>query len=364
MINGQELQNVKKYKYLGIVLTYNGSMLCAQEHLVKRAVKAWFSIRNSLYSQKIWLVNIYIKSFETVIKPIILYICEIWGQPTVNRKNSSMLNMPKFDLALPCERLHIKICKQILCVPKKATNISVLGELGRCPMDYNILNRVIMYYTRLEGIPEISLLYRVFIVNTLNDNRLCNIVRNVEEQLNCTTENIDFKYKLSVNTCIGSMKNSLNSYFENLFFSFMLSEENKKPCTYKYFKNMFCIEPYLKCIEDPYIRKGLTCFRISAHGLRVETGRYKRIDQENRTCLICISEEIEDEFHFIMECPEYRSLIKEYLYQKLLELNNEHQLNDRELFVQILRTKHCNFIVNIAKFIQQAMVKWNSRVFK
>ncbi len=74
---------------------------------------------------------------------------------------------------------------------------------------------------------------------------------------------------------------------------------------------MFCIEPYLKCIEDPYIRKGLTCFWISVYGLRVETGRYKRIDKENRACLICNSEEIEDEFHFMMECPEYRSLRKE-----------------------------------------------------
>ncbi len=118
----------------------------------------------------------------------------------------------------------------------------------------------------------------------------------------------------------------------------MLSDENKKLCTYKYFKNMFCIEPYLKCIEDPYIRKGLTCFGISAHGLRVETGRYKRINKENMTCSICNSEEIEGEFHFMMGYPEYRSLRKEYLYSILLELNNEHQFNDRELFVQIFTT--------------------------
>ncbi len=63
-----------------------------------------------LYSQKIWPVNIYIKSFETVIKPIMLYGCETWGQHMVNRKDSCMLNMPKFDLALRCERLHIKMC--------------------------------------------------------------------------------------------------------------------------------------------------------------------------------------------------------------------------------------------------------------
>ncbi len=32
-------------------------------------------------------------------------------------------------------------------------------------MYYNILNRVIKYYTKLEGIPEMFLLYMVFTVN-------------------------------------------------------------------------------------------------------------------------------------------------------------------------------------------------------
>ncbi len=63
---------------------------------------------------------------------------------------------------------------------------------------------------------------------------------------------------------------------------------------------VFCIEPYLKNIEDPYIRKALTCFRLCAHRWRVETGRYKRIDKENGTCLICNSQEIGHVFHFMM----------------------------------------------------------------
>ena len=89
-----------------------------------------------------------------------------------------------------------------------------------------------------------------------------------------------------------------------------------------------------------------------------------RIEKENRTCLICNSDEIEDEYHFMMECPEYRILRKEYLYPILLELNNEHNVNDRELFLQILTTKHSDFIVSIAKFIQKAMMLRNSKVFK
>ncbi len=52
VINGKKFQYVKKYKYLEIYLSHNGSILCGQEHLVERVVKVWFSIRNGLYSQK------------------------------------------------------------------------------------------------------------------------------------------------------------------------------------------------------------------------------------------------------------------------------------------------------------------------
>ncbi len=85
--------------------------------------------------------------------------------------------------------------------------------------------------------------------------------------------------------------------------------------------NMFCIEPYLKCIEDPYIRKGLTCFQISAHGLRVETGRYKRIDKENRTFLICNSEEIEDDVSF------YDGMPRIYEFEKRIFISNTARVN-------------------------------------
>ncbi len=38
-----------------------------------------------------------------------VYGCEIWGP----HMDIFMLNMPKCDLAVPCERLYIKISKQI-----------------------------------------------------------------------------------------------------------------------------------------------------------------------------------------------------------------------------------------------------------
>ncbi len=55
----------------------------------------------------------------------------MWEQHIVYRKDSCLLNMAMFDLALPCEQVHIKICKQSLHVPQKAANISTFAECDR-----------------------------------------------------------------------------------------------------------------------------------------------------------------------------------------------------------------------------------------
>jgi hypothetical protein len=54
---------------------------------------------------------------------------------------------------------------------------------------------------------------------------------------------------------------------------------------------------------------------MSAHSLRLETGRYERkpnkenklikIVREERTCLYCNNNDVEDEMHFLLKCPLY-----------------------------------------------------------
>ena len=92
-IDTQELEQVHTYKYLGLEISSNGSMHLAQDQLAKQGLKAWFYIRNTsnLYSAKVWPVNVFIKSFDTVVKPIILYGSEICGQNMFMNKDGKML---------------------------------------------------------------------------------------------------------------------------------------------------------------------------------------------------------------------------------------------------------------------------------
>ena len=54
------------------------------------------------------------------------------------------------------------------------------------------------------------------------------------------------------------------------------SGADKKLRTYTNFKKEFKRELYLLAIKDRYIRKNITRFRISAHNLKIETGRHRR----------------------------------------------------------------------------------------
>ena len=52
----------------------------------------------------------------------------------------------------------------------------------------------------------------------------------------------------------------------------------------------------------------------------IETGRHKQLKIEERICKSCHLQKIEDEIHFLLECPAYDNIREEYL-KKLIDEN-------------------------------------------
>jgi hypothetical protein len=69
-------------------------------------------------------------------------------------------------------------------------------------------------------------------------------------------------------------------------------------------------ECYLNKVIHIKHKRALTKFRLSSTGLRIETGRHgsNMIDRKLRTCQLCNSVDIEDEYHFVLICPCYTDL--------------------------------------------------------
>ena len=81
----------------------------------------------------------------------------------------------------------------------------------------------------------------------------------------------------------------------------------------KMFKVNFIYEEYLDSVPHN-LRCLITRLRISAHSLRIHTGRFgvNRLPRHERLCLHCNLQDVEDVYHFVCICPKYRTIRLKY----------------------------------------------------
>ena len=119
--------------------------------------------------------------------------------------------------------------------------------------------------------------------------------------------------------------------------SFSALKESSKLKTYQLLKTEIGLEPYLTVMNNTEDKKILTKFRLSNHNLMIEKGRHQKINKNLRTCPFC-PKHIEDELHFLLECPGY-SIHREELLNSVEEMthrNLQHTANKQKFLVVLL----------------------------
>ena len=85
--------------------------------------------------------------------------------------------------------------------------------------------------------------------------------------------------------------------------------------TYKLFKTAYKEENFAVIIMQKNRRSAFAKFRMGIAPLRIETGRYERLNEEERTCFHC-TDTVESEEHVLLDCPLYNE-IREPWFAKL-----------------------------------------------
>ena len=101
-------------------------------------------------------------------------------------------------------------------------------------------------------------------------------------------------------------------------------------------------------------------FRISAHSLRIETGRYEKtkdssgnyskLEKENRICKFCNLRMVEDEFHFLLNCPLYSDIRHTFIDNIQRNCNNFYHLSEKNNFLRILTNEDNNILLKLCDF--------------
>ncbi len=125
----------------------------AIKDLTDKARRAFYSIRRPLIKFNP-PIKLWIKIFDSIIKPILLYGCEIWGL-------KFKLNYESWDKN-PVEIFHLEFCKNILGIHRNAPNLGCRAELGRFPLLSEIQKRAAKFWFHLSDTPTDSYHHSAF----------------------------------------------------------------------------------------------------------------------------------------------------------------------------------------------------------
>ena len=128
LMDGEILEVVYSYCYLGIKFNYDGKFREAQRDLYDKGSRAMFSLLAKCRKLN-FPMDIQLKLFDSVIKPIVLYACEIWGHD---------------NLGL-ADKLQLRFIKMSLGVNSRTPTIMVRGETGSYPLEIDIKMRLLNF---------------------------------------------------------------------------------------------------------------------------------------------------------------------------------------------------------------------------
>ena len=348
-IFGSPIEIVEKYKYLGIIINFNGNFKHAAEHLYKQSLKALFSLRHNILCSNDIDIKMKLKLFDTLIKPICTYGSEIW----ISDLSTKESNLDK----LPFEKIHNKFCKNILGVHKKSSNIAVKCELGRQPILNFITVIALKYFNRLKQLPSDRFLYEVYEVDKslFNDGQ-----RSWYSFIDLSLKNLNQdENSLDVNNITQILQDKYSHSLSNRLDHLSRQENDNKLFFFAKIYKEFKLQEYLSFKLPVSITKELTKLRVSAHSLLIEKGRYFRpkLEYKNRLCIQCNN--VEDEEHFLLFCNKFSNL-RLQLFQNLnMEKPNDLCPQSHSSTVIIDKLVNPNCIDNtkhVCSFISSSLV--------
>ena len=296
-IDGNPIAVTNSYCYLGVEMSNTGSFVKATDILYKKALKSLFSIYSTLNVRSDEQnIRLFLKLFDSLVKPVLLYGCDIWGSAATNPKNS-------------IDKFVNKFYKTLLGVPSNTSTAGLHAELGRFPIKVNIQQILVKYWFRIITLPKDRLAshcyWSLLDINPINDqwfNTIKSIINSCGQYFiwnsQKTLSALDYRSLLRHENylCRTLQDISLQEISEKI-------NGETKLSLFKNCKSTNTISGYLNVLSGRARRSSLSRLRLGTLDLEIEKGRSRSIPRSERHCRICSLSEVENEEHFILFCP-------------------------------------------------------------
>ena len=125
-------------------------------------------------------------------------------------------------------------------------------------------------------------------------------------------------------------------------------------------KNTFEVEPYVLLDLSRSLRSYVAKIRTGTLQLMIETGRYRSLQIDERTCILCQNGEVETECHFLFDCVILSNIRREF-YSKIIEKYPGFITENNERKLKVIMKN--NVINHTARFIKMAFELRNSFIY-
>ena len=324
--SGESLKMVDSFVYLGMEFNSDSCGWRGGSRMIKKSRAAMFSLMNKCDTNLIHNVTLRCKLFDTLVKPICAYGCEIWG-PYSLAKGPGFLSGLKEE----AEKLQSIFLRRCLHIRRSTSTACVLHELNRIPIPFLWIRQILNFWNKIQRRNDDDIVKLAMIENfqLAADVRQCWV-----SQLRLGLQRFDLGDFLQIGNIIDvdSCMDKMVSFWkrESLFdvcgsFDALCVRDipDNQHAGFKIatFLKWFIVddheERYLKmwrCLHHPDFIQVMAQFRLGSHWLNVEWGRFSRpyVPRSERFCKLCDLGMREDEVHVIFECPFYDGLRKQF----------------------------------------------------
>lgn len=327
VFNGNELEVVNKYCYLGYNFTTMLSFNLGTDHLVSKGKKAVYLLCRAFQNCKEMSRHTFFRIFDAKVQSILLYSSEIWGYQSIEN----------------IERVHLLACKRYLGVPLKTPSKMVYGELGRYPLYVNSSLKFIKYWIRLLQMEDSRLPKQAYSMMRIQDQ---SGKRNWASEIRELLTKIGFD-TVWLNQNVNNVNAFLDACKQSLFDIFIEDwstkvRYNDRYILYSQVTGCFGKLNYIDEVNIYCFRVALTQLRMGVLPINSNMNRYG-LNPRASKCPFCENQE-EDEIHLMFSCPIYADLRNRFLTN--IDFNN---------FPVLIEGNDIDQSLLVAKFVFHAM---------
>ena len=331
---------VYDYIYLGTKFNFNGTFQLAMAKQVLQAKKAKFGLLSKVRELTL-SVETFIDLLDKLVVTRLLSGCEVWGY-----ENPKQLQLMLNHTMRRFLRVH------------KTTSICMLnGELGLKEISEYIENRMLNFWYKVATGDEnkiSTILYR-WILELYNQNSQNSYKSPWLHKIKTRLDH------MGASNLFTNPSNMSGEWFK-IHIKLRLNDIYNQKWSDDVAKNSICqnykimavekqLQEYLKVLPSQYMY-AMCKFRCVNSKIPSIVGRYSNQPIEDRTCTLCESNEIGDEFHYLFECSEFNDIRVKYIKKYYYNHPSAYKMN------KLFNESNYKQLLNLGKFIYEVIQKF------